>query len=71
MSKCVYSHLDYNDGVVDVTFTKLFEFEMAARFFIAKPLIAQKRYLNKLTRELNLDDSTSKSNHASNTTSTK
>jgi len=65
----VYNHFDYDDRVVDTTFVRLFESEMTARFFLAKFLKAEKRYLDELVRELNLDFFTSRCNHINNTTS--
>ena len=47
-------------------FMTLFEYDMAAKFFITKLLKAQKRYLDELARELNLNISTSRSNRTSN-----
>jgi len=33
LSKCVYGHLGYDDTVLDTAFPRLFESEMATRFF--------------------------------------
>ena len=41
--KCVYEHLGYDDTVMDTALSRLFEYEMATRFFISKPAFAQKK----------------------------
>ena len=60
LSQCVYGHLEFEDVVLDTAFARLFESEMKARFFITKPLNAQKRYLGQLAMELNRDVPTSR-----------
>jgi len=65
----VYGHLDYNNGILDTAFVRLFESVMTIRFFIVKVLKAQKRYLDELVRELNFDFFTSRSNYTNNITS--
>ena len=68
----MYGHLDYDDRVVDTTFTRLFESEMTNRFFfIAKSLKTQKRYLDELENVLNSNVFTLRSNRTSNTISTR
>ena len=39
LCQCVYGYLDYDDTVTDTAFSRLFESEMKARFFISSLML--------------------------------
>ena len=55
LPKCVYTHVYYAGTVLDTILFRLFESETVARFFIAKPSFAQKRYLDEVACKLDID----------------